>query len=193
MRSRAACTHTLLGGGGLVTQLCLTLGFSVHGILQARIIEVGCHFLLQGVFLTQGSTWGLLYCRWILYHGATREPCALLLCCLFVSIPDLEVGEECSIFFTRTSRSLPFLEMGGLGALNSGQHRGGLQSLAVTPGSGLPGAAARAWFLSSRCPSGEEGCSPQLTAPPRGHRDMLLLAGKAPRTAGDTLGAFPAA
>ena len=52
VRSRAACTHTLLGGGGLVARLCLTLGFSVHGILQGRITEVGCHFLLQGVFLT---------------------------------------------------------------------------------------------------------------------------------------------
>ena len=29
---------------------------------------VGCHFLLQGIFLTQGSNLGLLYCRQILYH-----------------------------------------------------------------------------------------------------------------------------
>ena len=28
---------------------------------------VGCHFLLQGIFLTQGSNPGLLHCRWILY------------------------------------------------------------------------------------------------------------------------------
>ena len=42
-------------------QLCTTLsdprngsppGSSVHGILQATV--VGCHFLLQGIFLTQG-------------------------------------------------------------------------------------------------------------------------------------------
>ena len=30
-------------------------GFSVHGILQARILERVCHFLLQGIFPTQGS------------------------------------------------------------------------------------------------------------------------------------------
>ena len=30
-------------------------GSSVHGILQARIILVGCHSLLQGIFSTQGS------------------------------------------------------------------------------------------------------------------------------------------
>ena len=58
----------------LVPQLCLTLcdpmdyvsklpGSSVHGILQARILEwVVIPF--QGIFLTQG----LLYCRQILYH-----------------------------------------------------------------------------------------------------------------------------
>ena len=34
---------------------------------------VGCHFLLQGIFLTQGSNPGLLHCRQILYHWATRE------------------------------------------------------------------------------------------------------------------------
>ena len=27
---------------------------SVHRILQARILEVRCHFLLQGIFPTQG-------------------------------------------------------------------------------------------------------------------------------------------
>ena len=29
---------------------------------------VGCRFLLQGIFLTQGLNLGLLHCRWILYH-----------------------------------------------------------------------------------------------------------------------------
>ena len=29
---------------------------------------VGCHFLLQGIFLTQGSNPGLLHCRQTLYH-----------------------------------------------------------------------------------------------------------------------------
>ena len=37
---------------------------------------VSCHFLLQGIFLTQGSKlhlpW-LLQCKWTLYHWATRE------------------------------------------------------------------------------------------------------------------------
>ena len=31
-------------------------------------IGVGCHFLLQGIFPTQGANPGLSYCRQTLYH-----------------------------------------------------------------------------------------------------------------------------
>ena len=34
---------------------------------------MGCHFLLQGIFLTQGSNRCLLHCRGILSHWATRK------------------------------------------------------------------------------------------------------------------------
>ena len=62
----------------LVTQLCLPLcdlmdcsppGSSVYGIFQARNAGVGCHFLLQGIFPTQGLKLRLLcllHCRQIL-------------------------------------------------------------------------------------------------------------------------------
>ena len=103
-----------------VTQSCPTLcnpiDYTVHGILQPRILEwvafafsrgssqprdrtqvstlqvnflpaeppgkpkntgVGTLSLLQGIFLTQESNQGLLYCRWILYQlsyrGSTDE------------------------------------------------------------------------------------------------------------------------
>ena len=36
-------------------------GSSVHGISQARILGMGCHFLLQGVFLTQGLNLHLMH------------------------------------------------------------------------------------------------------------------------------------
>ena len=50
---------------------CSPPGSSVHWILQARILAVGCHFLLQGIFLTQGL-----------------NPCLLwLLCCQADSLP----------------------------------------------------------------------------------------------------------
>ena len=35
--------------------------------------RVGCHFLLQGIFPTQGLNPGLLHCRQILYHLSYRE------------------------------------------------------------------------------------------------------------------------
>ena len=59
----------------LIARLCPTLwdsmdcsppGSSVNGILWGRILE--CIFLLQGIFLTQGSNPSLLHYREILYH-----------------------------------------------------------------------------------------------------------------------------
>ena len=46
---------------------CGPPGSSVHGIL-GKNTGVGCHSLLQGIFLTQGSNPGVQYCRQILYH-----------------------------------------------------------------------------------------------------------------------------
>ena len=49
---------------------------------------VGCHVLLQGIFMTQGSNphlLRLLHCRWILYHWATGEaPCMCVCGCVYV-------------------------------------------------------------------------------------------------------------
>ena len=65
---------------------CSLLGSSVPGILQARNTGVGCHALLQGIFLTQGSNPSLLgfrIGRWVLYslstwgHGFTLNPLVL--------------------------------------------------------------------------------------------------------------------
>ena len=43
-------------------------GFSICGILKARILGWAAHPFLQGVFLTQGLNLGLLHCRQILNH-----------------------------------------------------------------------------------------------------------------------------
>ena len=76
---------SLLGVCCCCAQSCLTLcdpldcsppGSSVHGTLQARILEwvgisfsrVGSLFLLQGIFPTQELNWRLLHCRQILYQ-----------------------------------------------------------------------------------------------------------------------------
>ena len=54
-----------------------------HGLWLARLLSQqdfpgkntgeGCHSLLQGIFLTQGSKLGLLNCRQILYHNIFIE------------------------------------------------------------------------------------------------------------------------
>jgi len=50
------------------------MDYTVHGILQARVLEwVASCSLLQGIFPTQGSNPGLLHCRRILYQLSQRE------------------------------------------------------------------------------------------------------------------------
>ena len=46
---------------------------------------VGCHFFLQGIFLTQRSNPGLLIGRRVLYHHATREALTFLTAAHFLS------------------------------------------------------------------------------------------------------------
>ena len=65
-----------------VAQSCLTLcdpmncslpSSSVHGIIQARILEWVCHFLLQRIFPTPRDRTRVSHCRQMLYILATRE------------------------------------------------------------------------------------------------------------------------
>ena len=79
--------HSLrdMGGGGLVAKSCPTLGTPWTVACQAPLpmdspgknTRVGCHFLLQRIFLTQRSNLGLLHCKQILhqlnYKGSPRE------------------------------------------------------------------------------------------------------------------------
>ena len=71
----------------LVTQSCPTLcdpvdcsppGSSVHEIFPGKDTGGGCHFLLHGIFPTQGSNLRLLHCRQILYQlsykGSPTKP-----------------------------------------------------------------------------------------------------------------------
>ena len=53
--------------GTVARQAPLSMGF------PGKNTGVGCHSLLQGTFLTQGSNLGLLHCRRILHHLSTRE------------------------------------------------------------------------------------------------------------------------
>ena len=67
----------------LVAQSCLTLCDPMYWMEPAGLLcpwdspgkntGVGCHFLVQGIFLTQGLNLGLPHCRQILYHLSHRE------------------------------------------------------------------------------------------------------------------------
>jgi len=56
---------------------CSPPGSSVHGILQARILEWVAVPFSRGIFPTQGSNPGALHCRQIVYHlshqGSVRK------------------------------------------------------------------------------------------------------------------------
>ena len=65
--------------------LSLPNSLQPHGLQLTRFLcpwdfpgkdtGMGCHFLLQGIFLTQGSNLGLLHCRQILYQlSYKRDP-----------------------------------------------------------------------------------------------------------------------
>ena len=66
---------------------CCLPGFSVHEISQGRILGVGCHFLLSGIFPTQGLNLHIQHLlRWqvddfLLQHLVS--PKAALLCRIF--------------------------------------------------------------------------------------------------------------
>ena len=52
----------------VVSTLCNPMDYTVHGILQARILEWGAHSLLQGICPTHRSNTGLPHRRHILYQ-----------------------------------------------------------------------------------------------------------------------------
>ena len=55
---------------------------SVHGDSPGKNTGVGCHALLQGIFLSQGSNPGLPHCRWIIYQLSHQGSPNGMLCCL---------------------------------------------------------------------------------------------------------------
>ena len=60
-----------------VAQSCLTLGkpmdYTVHGILQARILEWVAFPFFKEIFPTQGSSLGLPHCRQTVHWLSHRE------------------------------------------------------------------------------------------------------------------------
>ena len=63
-----------------------TVAYQAPQDFPGKNTGVGCHFLLQEVFLTQGLNLGLLHCRPILYHLATREAHTYVCVCVCVCV-----------------------------------------------------------------------------------------------------------
>ena len=65
-----------------VIQSCPTLydpmDYTVHGILQARILESGSRSLLQEICPTQEWNPGLPHCRWTIYQLSHQETPSIL-------------------------------------------------------------------------------------------------------------------
>ena len=92
-------------------QLCLTFcnptdcsppGSSVHGVLQARMLEWASLPSFQGIFPTQGSNPCLLpflHCRQILHHWITGEARKNIR-----EVPDLIFHPPCSLFNYQSCR-----------------------------------------------------------------------------------------
>ena len=91
---------------------CSPPGSSVHGILQARILEwVAIPF--RETFLIQGSNVGPLHCRQILYHlshqGSPSRACSVQsLSCVQLFVTPWTAAHQASLSITN-SQSLPKL------------------------------------------------------------------------------------
>ena len=82
-RGRQQSAIKMPNSSSRVNRSAVSDSLSPHGMQTARLLcpwdfpgkhtGVGCHFLLQGAFPTQGSNRGLLHCRRILYHLSHRE------------------------------------------------------------------------------------------------------------------------
>ena len=53
---------------------------------SAKNTGVGCYFLIHWIFSTQGLNLHLLHCRWILYHGASKETHLSICVCASVRV-----------------------------------------------------------------------------------------------------------
>ena len=62
--SQAVLSNSVMSNSATLQESSLSSP-SVHGDSPGKNTGVGCHFLLQGIFRTQGSNPGLLHCRWI--------------------------------------------------------------------------------------------------------------------------------
>ena len=106
------CTHVL----GRVPLFVILWTVARQAPLSKKT-GLGCHFLLQGVFLTQGSNLGLLHCMQPLYPCAAWEAQRVMYIC-FSNFTPWTVGLLCGLFplisaVKRQARRIPRRLWGG--------------------------------------------------------------------------------
>ena len=85
--SRAVCARSLQSCPTLCEPMdCSPPGSSVHGILQARILEYTAVLFSRETFPTQGSNPDLVHCRRILYQLSHQESVYICICAFFFII-----------------------------------------------------------------------------------------------------------
>ena len=86
-----------------------------HGLGPARLLcpwdfpgkntAVGCHFLLQGIFQTQGLNLGSLHCRQTLYHLSHQGRLTVdYLLCMHMHVPKIRVWWASSLVWDNFPR-----------------------------------------------------------------------------------------
>ena len=84
---------------------CSPPGFSCPWDSPGKSTRVNCHFLLQGIFPTQGSKLGLLHSKQILNllcHQGSPCVCECVCVCVCVCALLIKYGITCLIFFCLT-------------------------------------------------------------------------------------------
>ena len=83
------CVQLLSGVQLVATQWTVAISLLCPWDSPCKNTGVGCHALLQGIFLTQGSNLSLLHCRWIrwiLYHLSHQRSPSMKLRIIFIIV-----------------------------------------------------------------------------------------------------------
>ena len=102
-----------------VSRSVVSDSLQLHGVQPTRVFclwdfpdkntGVGCHFLLQGIFLTQGSNRSLLHCRQTLYHLSHQGSPAIYLISLDLWFHYLQKVDDDKSYFTGLWRRLYYV------------------------------------------------------------------------------------
>ena len=89
---------------------CSPPSFSIHRILQARMLGVACHFLLWEIFPTRRSNLGLPHCRQTFYSLSHRGSLGHYSLCYWRFLYCRATGEARPTVYPANEHGFPFLK-----------------------------------------------------------------------------------